>query len=758
MSLNETNTFSFLENIVPVAALNAKKMEELIFEDASSAIMKARIFVEEILSEVFKQEKVEEYHLSTLFDKISYLSREGYIQREIQRSFDTIRFTGNKAAHDGNFDDLAEALKLHKEVYKIAVWFFEVYSADHVKIPPYQQPKPRQIEDIVNQQILALLGAGAFNHGQSNDQSTSLEENGSVIVKEKAMDILIKDLPDHESYLVRELNRLKDSSQEAIENASQFSTFKDYLHVEREIQKDLEEILKGKSQQQGNLILLCGSVGDGKSHLLAYLKEKKPELISHYKIFNDATESFSPHKNAMETLEEILQDFSDQKIDSSTDQVILAINMGVLHNFIHTNHKEFTYSRLKQFVEQSNLFSQNVTTRYSEDFFDLLSFADYHSFELTEDGPTSSFYSGLMEKVCNESNQNPFYLALLEDEKRNMNTIVHQNFKLLQNKVVQNQVVDLIIQTIVKQKLVISARAFLNFITDIIIPDEIQSVTLMNEFDILGNSLPTLLFNRRERSAILNAISQLDPIHRRSVYIDQLVVDFNTLNDWSSLVEENLHDEISKRWIMPFVNKSDLTNYSFDFFFEQFVRNIFLTNQKFAEHIADESYLDYMKNVYYFNVLNRKKVVAFYNDIESAIFKWKGTPKKDYIYLSRPSDKYYLAQKLDLQPTIAHLKVSTYEILYSFKSTITIAYHGGNDEHKVFLEIDYPLYSLLKKVLEGYRPNKKDEEDAINFVEFIEKLMAFGEKKKEMLVYFSKDQRFYKIKRDGFGAFAFEKE
>ena len=121
---------------------------------------------------------------------------------------------------------------------------------------------------------------------------------------------------------MRELKRLQDSSQEAIENANAFSQFKKYMHVERKIQTDLERILvKNKELNSSSLILLCGSVGDGKSHLLAYLKENKPELLEGYQIFNDATESFSPNKNAMETLEEILQDFSDQSIGQSNKKL-----------------------------------------------------------------------------------------------------------------------------------------------------------------------------------------------------------------------------------------------------------------------------------------------------------------------------------------------------------------------------------------------------------------------------------------------------
>ena len=59
MNTNEQAFLEFLETINPVAAHNAKKMEDLLFNDASSAIVKARLFAEAILNEVFKIEKID---------------------------------------------------------------------------------------------------------------------------------------------------------------------------------------------------------------------------------------------------------------------------------------------------------------------------------------------------------------------------------------------------------------------------------------------------------------------------------------------------------------------------------------------------------------------------------------------------------------------------------------------------------------------------------------------------------------------------
>lgn len=746
---------SFIEHINQVAAVNAKKMEELIYEDPASAIVKARLFAEAILNEVFAQEDIKVPYISSLYDKISYLAKEGYITAEVQRDFDTVRFTGNKAAHDGSFNDITAAFKLHKVMHNIAVWLYEVYSPEQLKIPAYEHPRPVQsnetdIQELVKAQVMQLIGF-------TNKDEVKKEEPIIEDVAEES--ILCKDLPEGESYLLRELKRLQDSSQEAIENANAFSQFKKYMHVERKIQTDLERILiKNKEVDSSSLILLCGSVGDGKSHLLAYLKENKPELLEGYEIFNDATESFSPNKNAMETLEEILQDFSDQSIGQSNKKVILAINMGVLHNFITLDHQEFTYTALNKFVDGSGLFSSSITTCYSEDHFDLISFGDYHSYELTEKGPQSTFFLTLLNKIFNKEEENPFYLAYQEDVNKDIRTMVHENYEFIQEPYVQKQIANLVIQTLVKFKLVISARAFLNFVADIIIPDKLKVIEGLTEFEVLEQAVPSLMFKRKERSPILKYIHELDPVHRRSSYIDQIIIDLSTLNEWDTILNRCVTSDQGRRWLDPFIGEEKVDGPSFIGFSETVIRITYLTNEDFSQKIEDETYHKYVKKLFDFNSGNKKEIKVFYEEIKEALFKWKGSPKKGYIYLNKPSDKYRLAQQLNLRPSIDHLKFNQNDVLESFKASLVLAYHNGDIKNTIELDIDYQLYNLLVKVCRGYCPNKKDEEDAIKFTEFVEKIMKFGEKENELLIHFPNDSRFYKLNRDDFGAFVFERE
>lgn len=774
--------FQFIEKSIPNAFQAAYKMEQLLYTDSASAIVKARLFAEEILKEVFRIEKIDTTYISSLYDKILYLSNKDILVKEIQHSFDTIRRSGNKAAHDTLYDDIIVALQLHKEMYKVAVWFYEVYTSEQNNVPPYSQPKPgvdpRLLE--MENMMKSLLEKSTMPQTPSNEEerdtlppvSNDVETDAESIENtlEKTQVDKIKEDNEQDintelvgvntnNSLLKEVSRLKDSAKEAIENANEFSGFKEYMHVDRKIQLDLEEVLQNQSQKkEASLILLCGSVGDGKSHLLAFMNKKYPEIMKEYFIHNDATESFSPGKDAMETLEELLNPFSDENIDSANEKIILAINLGVLHNFVNHEHKNTTFFKLKEFVDNSKLFSQSIVTNFAIDQFNLFNFTDYHPYEVTAEGPVSEFYQTLLNKLFIEREDNPFYTAYKNDVQRSYRTMLHENYDFLRNKFVQEQVISLVIQSLVKKKLVISTRAFLNFVADILISENLQPLDKLNNFERLQNAVPSLLFNNIDRSPILKSISYFDPIHNRTSEMDQLIIELNTLNEWTKINDEYVKDDTARNWLEYFETNNDLLPELFSEYFEGFIRIVFLTNAHIAKSLQDEAYYAYMLSLYHFNTGDMKKIRVFYERFKDIIYQWKGTIKKDYVLMSHPFEKYRLGQSFSVKPVVTQIERIEESILYTFKSVITVGYRKENSAEEALLDIDYPLYSLLVKVANGYRPNKSDEDDAIKFTEFLEKVMKFGDKHKELLINFPRENKFYKIKRDDFGSLVFERE
>lgn len=138
---------------------------------------------------------------------------------------------------------------------------------------------------------------------------------------------------------ISELSRLRKLSMESVENTASFDKFKKYLHVLRPVEVNLRTLLnRANSANKKTLILLCGSAGDGKSHLISYLRNADSEhLLDTFELYNDATESSAPLLTSIDTLAEKLAPFNDDNyLKDDGFKMILAINLGTLNNFIES--------------------------------------------------------------------------------------------------------------------------------------------------------------------------------------------------------------------------------------------------------------------------------------------------------------------------------------------------------------------------------------------------------------------------------------
>ncbi len=75
-----------------------------------------------------------------------------------------------------------------------------------------------------------------------------------------------------ESKLCDILFNLSQSSIESVQTGNGFSVIDNYLHTERPISSELLDRMIEIDQEGGGIILLVGSAGDGKSHLLSKVK------------------------------------------------------------------------------------------------------------------------------------------------------------------------------------------------------------------------------------------------------------------------------------------------------------------------------------------------------------------------------------------------------------------------------------------------------------------------------------------------------
>ena len=555
--------------------------------------------------------------------------------------------------------------------------------------------------------------------------------------------------------LIDELRKLKESSKEAVEGLDSFDDFKEYMHIHRDVEEIFSNFLiQSASNSKSQLVLLCGGVGVGKSHIVSHQKNHNPELISKFDLHNDATESFKPKGTAMETLNQVLDDFSDEKLQRSHKKLILAINLGTLSNFINSQYHG-RFKKLKEYVEDKKILDPIIMDNsYDEEsHFQFLNLTDYHLFSLTKNGPKSDYIKELFTRITQARESNPFYYAYQKSclcSCAYANSCpVKFNYELFREDSVQEKLIQLIIEGILKQKLIISTRSLLNFIFDILVSSEMDellstgkthSLENLKIENFIRNITPTIIFEQQDASNILEAFHHLDPLNTRTEELDNLLIRLSTAGDIASIFQKHIMLErlsYLKQFFTPDLFKALKHNKVL----RENLSKLFVRLYKFCPTeertaLEDPTYRRYVQDLFYSNIEDKYQLQPIYTDVKEAIYKWHGECEKNYIslLLSKQQLNYRVIQQLELAAHVSDLQIRNEEELDKFIPIILLKFKKKGREGSIIeIPIDFSLYQLLLRVKDGYKANKKDKNNFINFVQFIEKVMALGKQDKELI-------------------------
>ena len=758
----DINIFKYLEKEYQELYSLATDIDKLVFTAPHTVIVKSRVYIEKLSEQIAKLEGLDNLNVVSLADRLSSLSRNGVLDNVVGEYFYQVRKIGNKAAHEEVDTELLLALNIHNYIYKITCWFIETYVDYNFKSPIYKSPKPindtRENKEHAN--ILMKLMGKVDHLLHMNKEKEVISIDASNIKVDK---VLEKKSSENEvaidsdrtisevkkECLIQELSKLKESSKEAVEGLNTFSKFKTYMHVNRDVQDELQQIiLAADKEESAQLILVCGSVGDGKSHIISYFKNKHSDVMSNFTLHNDATESLEPNKTSMDTLNDVLDNFSDEKIGTSTEKLILAINLGTLNNFIDSEYgKRFTV--LQKYVESKKILEKSIIeNRFdSSSNIQFINFSDYNLYTLKDGKVQSKYIKEIINKITNPSEVNDFYNSYKENCSNCKNKDkcpIKANYELISEDNVQNAIVDLLVQCIIKKKIIISTRALLNFMYDLIIARSYIDVNSPMFKDKIGklkneeyiNSLtPNIIFDHKELSFIFNALSTLDPLNVRNEKVDDFIIKFNNSTELIEFFDQYI--DYPKGYI------EKINNVNFDELegrriktnlLKLFIRSYYLCGKGDLFSLNDEVYENFIKYLYFWNKGDKAKLIGLYGEIKDGILKWNGEAEKNHIniFVGKTQVKYKVSEKLELKADTSSLPINKDSELIKFLTEMEIRYKGDNLDTSCSIDIDYSLYDLLIRVGNGYRPNKKDKNNFIKFIEFINKIECAGSQNNQL--------------------------
>ena len=577
------------------------------------------------------------------------------------------------------------------------------FSADNLWDAAWKQRKNKKITDFIFDEIVNV---------------TSILENNDLRLSEAELDeqrrklaSLIVDIENgnaagnvEQTALGPLLEKLSMRSKEAVVDSDSFSDLKKYMHVKRPIQDNLEQKIQNLIQKRKGIIFLVGNVGDGKSHLLAYMKDKYGKEFNdqQVEIINDATESDSPTHTAIETLVKKLDGFNDESIQNGNDKLIIAINLGVITNLLIRLKQGKIFNELVDYLEKSGIVNGEIN-QHKHEIFSNVSFVNQTMFEVNNSKIESDFFLSMFNKVFSREKGNPFYEAYLRDINEHHKQAFHDNYRLLLDSDIKNSVIYLLIRAQVEYKEIISARTLMNFMYDIVISNK--------EKINYDSYLPFLIFDNAETLKLLKTISFMDPTNNQNREVDELSVRLFHSNDVFNFVKEYFQDDYErfKPMFDKFRNKEDdlkyfrmLVNTMFRVKFLLDARNSVLNNSEFQEFVEILQ-----------DVITNKKSISLFKLVDRSLRLWNGTTSKgEYVVTMRAKNSTAIAVELELEPI--SWEVKNFGVVVKVENQNAVASKEIQE-----VEVDYKTYVLLKKVVAGYILKREDIQTVVKFDEFV---------------------------------------
>lgn len=545
---------------------------------------------------------------------------------------------------------------------------------------------------------------------------------------------------------ISELRRLSKLSAEAVQNLDHFDPLKKYMHITRHTEIDFKQLLlKIAEVNHKQLVLVCGSAGDGKSHLLSYLKySDQDQILDSYTIINDATESDAPNQTAIETLAERIAAFRDDRLnDGGREKVVLAINLGMLNNFIDSEQGKY-FGKLKQYVLNNNIFSVAQPLPFNKDeVFHHIDFSNYQLYTLTADGARSDYLTELFEKIFGNNTCNPFYNTYINQGStcpHHTQCLVRHNFEFLMKEDVRKLLIQRIIEVCIKDKLVITSRDILNFIFDAVVSPDFDEKKLWNLLSnpakfletYISYTTPMLIFENRGTSSLIDCMTEnaatSDNIEKR----DCDVLDFYAADDITPIVLSELNgseysDILHSIGLSAIDNGRDpLKKYVY-----KFLRNYKkLTDSQ--ELKADRLYLSFVQDLYHAYAGNIKHLKNLYSSVKHSIYSWNGTYGTDLICIDDSSDDYSILEQLNIRYDVA--QGSGDDEVLQFAPVIIVRFSNETKTEQVSFSIDYSLYRVIMAMKDGYCPTSQDRNVHADFSSGIMALSEFGTKKSRVYI------------------------
>ncbi|MDY6927421.1 MAG: DNA phosphorothioation-dependent restriction protein DptF [Pseudomonadota bacterium] len=480
---------------------------------------------------------------------------------------------------------------------------------------------------------------------------------------------------------------------------------KEYLYVQMPIEELVYSTISKLSSRNKKIVFLCGSSGDGKSEILTRCKKTFDSRVNFHL---DATHSFAPHENAIQTLDREIA-----KYQSGDTPLVVGINTGMLGNYAEEGSEERIKQHIRAYLNRE---------KYSDDVV-FINFEDYPKFLIGDDGYHADFPEKLLERI---TQQNDNILRQLYDRDKEQaqdseSKRLFANYELLSLPSVQTVIIDLLFKARLKRDQFLTARALLDFI-----------------FGLLAGPgyLVDNLFAGGDNE-LAEKIVEFDPANLRTKQIDRFILAFElkltdrNFNEFKEAIAQMGIKRLSKahsflRLFYILRNGDYGNNYHKNFapdFSESLIDKYvecYKLHRDFDGHRVDK---DRLKNFYQKTLINA---------VRNHINRNAPSLSKNQ-YLISELNGYQLTSKLDIKPDYKSIQSDT-PVSASYFNAFMIVKVNDRETKVRPIPLNINLLGLLIDIVNGYRPNKHDKSAVVLLDELVDDIIKVANQSRDIQI------------------------
>lgn len=535
------------------------------------------------------------------------------------------------------------------------------------------------------------------------------------------------------------------------------------LYVPTREDQKLTDFFVDEYAEDGRLLVITGSAGDGKSALLSRAfkqAQAKGHPLNESDICMDATASDSKHETYDAALKRFLDRVEERRMSRHGSRSGIAINFGLAIDFFDRQGHAEEFPEIWAGIDEVRTEREHTDSNAN---IEVLNLGHRKLYETAPDRLGEGLLENIVEKFAFDDPQSPFHDAFRQEQDCCPNPEdcpLHFNAAQFAKPVVREQVTRLIAASGIIETAYLNPRSILDKISSMILPPSLQRVDEASDCPVgatVGSksfSPEVLLWNSVFETLSSNGeegVGHIDPAAHSSVSLDQELLGWGADRD---RIRELLGET-------PLLKTSDVATK-----IRTALRRVYLLDEpvvggSIQTKLETDTFRHFLGALTYLNQSDTEKSepgvssshsTEVLNTVIASLQGWSGSVKEsDYIEFVdgvKSTDYRFLSKWTQPTPNQDESVRQTREETTPGQMWIVLEPEGT--DVTVPVPVTFELYQLMGQIQMGYNPNALDMERSEGMRLIQSRLSEFTNKHELVRVVNKLDEELFRVQEAGF--------